>query len=127
NTDASVDAGVGTQPNWKDIELVAREAVLLVPLSMYLIDDATVDLIQYLTDLFADALARLRNKKLLLGSGSSEPEGILTNASLPSVTYVTTNTATKFQSILSAYHTIRPRYRDGAVWVMSDVALQTLS
>lgn len=116
-----------TDPAWKQIELVAREAVLLVPVSMYLIDDATVDLLQYLTDLFADALARLRNRKLLLGSGSSEPEGILTNASVTTTSYVTTDGGTKFDSVVNAYHGIRPRYRDGAVWVMSDVALQTLS
>lgn len=116
-----------TEPAWKQIELVAREAVLLVPVSMYLIDDATVDLIQYLTDLFADALARLRNLKLLKGSGSQEPEGILSAQGVTAVTYVTTNGGTKFDSVVNTYHTIRPRYRDGAVWVMSDVALQILS
>lgn len=116
-----------TDPAWGSVELIAREALMIVPVSEQQLDDASVEMIGYMTDLFAEALARLRNLKMLLGSGSSEPEGVITNSAVGTNTYDTTNSGTKFRSVLRCYHAVKAAYRAGAIWVMSDIAQETLS
>jgi HK97 family phage major capsid protein len=116
-----------TEPGWDQLELVAREAVLVVPMSMYLVDDASVELISYLTDLFAEALARLRNLKMLTGTGTQEPEGVFTNPSINSKSYLTTDTGTKLDSITDTFFGVPAAYRDGAMWITSDIGLSVLS
>jgi HK97 family phage major capsid protein len=123
----STDEAKGTEPTFGDVELVAREAVLIVPVSEQVIADATIQLIDYLIDLFAEALARLRNSMVLTGNGTNEPEGVTTNAGIGSGSYDNTNSGTAQDSINAAYHGIPARYRVGAIWVVSDVAHEVLS
>jgi HK97 family phage major capsid protein len=118
--------GIGTQPSFGEIELVAREAVLLVPVDEKWLADISIDGITYLTELFAEVLAELRNQKLILGNGTTEPEGVLTNPSINSQAVTAANDQTIAKSVVAIYHKVKPRYRRNFLWLTSTAGMSKL-
>ncbi|HUK98751.1 MAG TPA: phage major capsid protein [Gaiellaceae bacterium] len=124
--------GIGTQPSFGEVELVAREAVLLVPVDEKWLADISIDGITYLTELFAEVLAELRNQKLILGTGTSEPEGVLNNTSInqgavgSTPTYAGASDKALAKYVVGCYHHVKPRYRRNFLWLTSTAGMAKL-
>lgn len=125
NETSTLPAGV--EPRWGQLELVAREAWLLVPVSNRWLQNISIAGVEYLIDLFADALAELRNDKLINGSGAAEPEGVRQNAGVATNAFVTTNDQTKAKSVITTMHKVKAKYRGDGIWLTSDTGLERLS
>ena len=116
------------EPRWGKIELVAREAWLLIPASTRWLNDINIQGVQYLIDLFAEALAELRTDKILNGNGASEPEGVRTNAGVLTQAFTITNDQTRAKSVITVLHKVKAKYRQGGfIWVTSDRGLEIIS
>jgi HK97 family phage major capsid protein len=116
------------EPRWGQIELVAREAWLLVPVSNRWLQNINIAGVEYLIDLFAEALAELRTDKILNGSGAGEPEGVRTNAGTLTQAFTITNDQTRAKSVITVLHKVKAKYRAaGFIWVTSDRGLEILS
>lgn len=116
------------EPRWGQLELVAREAWLLVPVSNRWLSNINIAGVEYLIDLFAEVLAELRTDKILNGSGASEPEGVRTNAGVSTQAFTITTDSTRAKSVITVLHKVKAKYRAGSfLWVTSDRGLEILS
>lgn len=66
-----------SQPNWRNIELVARDLVFTTVVSNQLIQDNAVALDTVLTSMFKDAMAWFYDYYILQGNGASQPMGVI--------------------------------------------------
>lgn len=117
---------VGTLPQFGEIELVAREAMLLVPVDEKWLADINIEGVTYLTELFAEVLAELRNQKILTGTGNSEPEGVMKNASVLTQAITATNDQTIAKSVTKVYQKIKSKYRKNGIWLTSAAGMTKL-
>lgn len=116
----------GTLPSFGEIELVAREALLLVPVDEKWLADINIEGITYLTELFAEVLAELRNQKLLTGTGNQEPEGVLKNTAILTQAITATNDQTIAKSVTKVYQKIKAKYRRAGIWLTSAAGMTKL-
>ena len=78
-------AGTGTQPVLAQVQLLAKTWIGLTPMSNELLEDANVQVVDLLVQLFAEAIAGEIDSQALAGSGSPFT-GLLANASVTTVT-----------------------------------------
>ena len=72
-------AGTGSQPTFQRVQLLAKTIVGLTPMSNELLEDANIQVVDLLTELFAEAIAGEMDSQGLAGTGSPFT-GILTDA-----------------------------------------------
>lgn len=114
-------AGTGSQPTFENVQLLAKTAVGLTPMSNELLADANVSVIDLLTELFAEAIAGELDKQGLTGSGSPFT-GILSDTGVTIVTAATGNstftlcsTPDNMRDLIS---NIKPWALQGAAFIM---------
>ena len=78
-------AGTASQPVFAEVNLLSKTLVGLTAMTNELLEDANVDVVQLLTELFAEAIAGEADKQGLAGSGSPFT-GILSDAGVTVVT-----------------------------------------
>lgn len=98
----------------------------MVKVSLQLMQDSAFDLNAYLTSALAERLGRGTNAYFTTGTGSSQPEGIVTG-STAGVTAAAVAAIT-LNEVLDLYHSVDPAYRSapGAAWMMNDTTLKGL-
>jgi HK97 family phage major capsid protein len=114
-------------PTFNSITLKAYTySTKMVNVSNQLLQDSAIDIEAYLTKAFAKRLGRITNQHFTtgLGSGSSQPSGIVT-AAAPG--------PTSEQSLLVSYddlveleHSVDPDYRQGAKFMFNDAVLKQI-
>ena len=84
--------------------------------SRELLADAAVDLVDLLTQIFADAVSRERDKVICIGDGSTQPEGIFSASGVTSVSSIGSIT---YDKLLEIDESIAEQYRSdpSLVWV----------
>lgn len=94
--------------------------------SMELTQDSIFNFESLLADLLGERMGRLANNKLTVGTGSSQPNGIVT-ASTAGKTAAST-TAFTSDEIIDLFHSVDPAYRASpkARFMMSDTVLATV-
>lgn len=65
-----------TSAEFSQVTLTAHKLVCLLPASHELIEDANIDLVRYIVELFAEAIAVAEDKAFFTGSGTGQPKGI---------------------------------------------------
>lgn len=90
-------------------------------ISKELLEDSTVNLLPYIGAMLGERIGRISNSYYTTGTGTSQPTGIVTAASLG----VTANSATAIASdeLLELVHSVDPAYRTGAGFMMHDNVL----
>ena len=90
----------------------------IVKVSKEVMQDSAFNLGTELGQILGERLARIQNTHATTGTGSSQPNGIVTAASsgktAASATAITTD------ELIDLYHSIDPAYRNGAGWMMHD-------
>lgn len=107
----------------KDLEAFTYSSKMIrVPFQ--LIQDSIIDMEQYLRDVLAERLARILNEHWSTGSGSGEPEGIVTGsaegkeaAAVDALTY---------DELIDLIHSVDPAYRQNAEFMFHDSTLKAL-
>ena len=91
--------------------------------SVEFMNDTSTNFPAFIGDALATRIARLQNDHFTTGTGSSQPNGVVTAAS-SGVTGVADPPT--YDNIVDLFHTVDPAYRDNARWMMNDSTLKTL-
>ncbi len=86
-----------TSAEFGQVSLTPNDLVCLLPISEQLLADANIDLVQFITELFAEAIAVAEDKAFFTGSGTGQPKGI----SQESLNSVAAGGALSFDHVIS--------------------------
>ena len=90
----------------------------LVRVSTELLEDSAFNLVNWLGAVLGERIGRALAAAFATGTGSSQPNGIVT-ASTAGVTAAST-TAITADELIGLYHSVDPAYRVNATWMMHD-------
>lgn len=96
----------------------------IIRVSVELMQDSAFDMEQFLAGIFAERLGRITATHYATGTGSSQPNGLVT-ASAAGKTAASA-TAITYNELLDLKHSVDPAYRSNAVWVMKDSTLKAI-
>lgn len=93
-----------------------------VPVSIQLLNDSIINVAETVGTLLGERLSRGHNTHTVNGTGASQPQGLVSGAPLA----VTTASSTAFTAdeLLDLQHGVKPAYRPGSKFILSDAALK---
>jgi HK97 family phage major capsid protein len=94
-----------------------------VLVSVELLQDSSVNVPQLIGRLLGERLGRITNDHFTTGTGSSQPNGIVTAAGA-GVTATSLTTTTTYSFLMDLVHSVDPAYRANARFMLSDAALK---
>ena len=89
-----------------------------------LLQDSGIDLEKHIRNLLAKRLAKITNRHFTLGTGSNQPQGIITGATKG--IDAATATGITYDDLLNLEHSVDLDYRTGARWMFSDMGVKTI-
>ncbi|MDX3343704.1 phage major capsid protein [Streptomyces sp. ME02-6979.5a] len=98
----------------------------LVRLSLQLIQDDAFGVESWLARKLGERIGRAVAAHLATGTGSSQPEGLFTNATAGKTGASGQVTSVLYDDLIDLQHSIDPAYRTSAQWAMSDSALKVV-
>jgi predicted phage gp36 major capsid-like protein len=81
--------------------------------------DNSINLPQLLGRLLGERLGRITNTHFTTGTGTGQPNGVVTAATFTQATTGNATTIT-FANLVALYHSVDPAYRGNAKWMMND-------
>lgn len=108
-----------------EISLDAHKASRIVKVSEELAQDSAFNLEAFLAARFAESFADLEEDAFVDGDGSNKPRGFLTDSTVG--TTATATNAITFDELTDLFHSVKPAYRQRAVWVMNDATIKYLA
>lgn len=97
----------------------------LVLVSVELMQDSSVSLPAFLGERLGERIARITNQHFTTGTGSAQPNGIVTAAGNSGLT-TASNTAITWTEMMTLKHSVDPAYRVGGAWMMDDAIVKIL-
>src|SRR4030095_3741382 len=98
----------------------------LVLVSMELLQDSFFDVGTILRDLLAERIGRITNTHFTTGTGSGQPQGVVTGATLGKTGIVGQTTASIYDDLVDLEHSVDPLYRPGSSYMMADSSLKVI-
>jgi HK97 family phage major capsid protein len=100
--------------------------VVTVPIA--LLQDSKVDIEGFVRDRLVERIGRITNQLFTTGTGSSEPNGIVTAATVGVTAANGTSqvTAITYDSLVATQHSVDPAYRRAAGWMFNDNTLMKI-
>lgn len=98
----------------------------VVLVSAELLQDSAIDVEGTVRAAMGERIGRIGNRHLTVGTGSNQPNGIVTAAT--AVTGVAAAAAITFDNLIDLFHAVDPAYRDdpSARWMFNDGTLKAL-
>ena len=111
-----------TQPAYGLVEMAAHEMAAYVDVSMWLLEDAAIDIERELAFDFAEEFGRLEGVAFLNGDGIKKPVGIMAD---PNVGYVANGHATNLSadSLIRLMYSLPAFYRNRGSWLLNGTTL----
>lgn len=122
--------GEGTQITEQDETFGVRDlgaymyTSKLIRVSYQLLQDSAIDVEGFLARKMAERLARIRNEHFTTGTGSAQPDGIVTGATAGVTKAAGGTTSFTGDDIISLVHSVDPAYRSNGRFMFSDGVLQ---
>ncbi len=82
----------------------------IVRVSLQLLQDSAFDMNRLIRDVFGERIGRIGNEHLTVGTGSSQPNGIVTASANGNTTSGTS--AVTWEEVMDLYHSVDPAYRN---------------
>ncbi len=98
--------------------------MILVPIE--LLQDSAIDIEAYLAKALATRIGRITNQMFTTGTGTSQPQGVITAASVGKTGVAGQTTSVIYDDLVDLIHSVDPGYRDGANFMMNDSSLRNL-
>jgi HK97 family phage major capsid protein len=120
-TDQDVTFGTIALPVYK-----FSSKVITVPFE--LLQDSNVDIEAFIRGRMVDRLGRITNKLFTVGTGSAQPNGIVTASTqgIKPANSTSQVTAVKYESLVDLQHSVDPLYRRNGRWMMADSTVKAL-
>ncbi len=107
-----------TTASFGQTTLTAKKAAAILYASDELIDDANIDIVQYITGLFAEAIGEEEDRVMLRGNGTTEPRGIETARAASVFSTMSFGGQTTFENMNSLIYSLKTKYRSGASFLV---------
>jgi HK97 family phage major capsid protein len=98
----------------------------LVRVSNELLNDSAFNLQSFLANLLGERIARITNTHFTTGTGSSQPNGVVTGASNGKTGASGQTASVIYNDLVDLQHSVDPSYRRGARFMMHDSTLKAL-
>lgn len=98
----------------------------IVLVSLELLQDSAFDIASYIAKALADRLGRIQNTHFTVGTGSSQPTGIVAGATSGKVGTTGQTTSVIFDDLVDLVHSVDPAYRMNAKFMMHDSTLKVI-
>lgn len=98
----------------------------LVRVSFQLLEDSAFDLNGFLSRKLGERIGRIVNQRLTTGTGTAQPNGIVTAAALGKTGTAGQTTSVVYNDLVDLEHSIDPAYRKRARWMMADSSLKVI-
>lgn len=96
-----------------------------VLVSVEFLQDSSLDVPGFIGNALGERIGRIQNDDFTTGTGSSQPNGIVTAATSSAITFSGTATVT-YDNIVDLIHSVDPAYRTNARFMFHDGALKML-
>lgn len=111
-----------SEPTFSEVVLTPHKYNRIALASYEMLEDSFLNVADLLATLFAEDFAIAEDNAFLAGSGTGQPEGIDTNASVASVSLGTAFTISA-TDILNIVYALPRKYRNGACWFIHDAVV----
>lgn len=97
-----------------------------IALPFELLQDSFIDIEAYIKSLLALRLGRIQNRHQTVGTGTGQPRGIVTGASVGKTGATGQTTSVTYDDLVDLEHSVDPIYRAGAGWMFHDDVLKVV-
>lgn len=119
-----------SSPTIGGVQFNAYKLGALVKLSNELINDAVISVESYIAELIAEAFYKAESEAFIKGTGTAQPEGILSTTGLNGVSQpigsVAGAASIAYKDVVALYTAINPKYRANGAFLISDAAFAQL-
>lgn len=98
----------------------------IAKLHLNLLEDSGFDFESWVLKSFAHRFGRAETKAFINGTGNNEPLGILADEGGAEVGVTTADVTITYNEVIALFHSLEPKFRENAVWVMNDATALTL-
>lgn len=98
----------------------------LVKVSVELLQDSAFDLNAYLAAALGTRIARITNEHFTTGTGTAQPNGVVTAAGLGKAGATGQTTTVTYDDLVDLQHSVDPAYRGGAIWMTADSSIKVI-
>lgn len=98
--------------------------IITVPIE--LMQDSAVNIEAFVRDRIAMRLGRITNKHFTIGTGSSQPNGLVTASTAGKAGAVSATPAITYDDLVDLQHSVDPAYRLSARWMFADATLKLI-
>jgi HK97 family phage major capsid protein len=98
----------------------------MIRVSVELLQDSAFNLEEYLGRALGERIGRITNEHFTKGTGSSQPNGIVTAATLGKTGANGQTTSVTYADLIDLQHAVDPAYRHNAVWMLHDSTVKAL-
>lgn len=116
-TDQDITFGTKNLPVYK-----YSSKVVTVPWE--LLQDSTVDIEAFIRGRLQQRLGRITNKHFTVGSGVSQPQGVIPGATVGKIGAVSAVPVIAYDDLVDLEHSVNSAYRRNARWMFSDAMLK---
>jgi HK97 family phage major capsid protein len=116
-------------PSFTQIPLpVFMYSSLVVPVSLQLLMDSQIDVESFVTRRLVSRLGRIQNQHFTVGTGTGQPNGIVTAAAIGRTGATGTATSTTYDDLVDTLHSVDIEYRmrPDAAWMMNDLTMRQI-
>lgn len=97
-----------------------------IALPVELITDSAIDVVAFVINRLATRIGRITNKHYTVGSGTSQPHGIVTRSTAGKVGTTGQTTTVIYDDLADLFYSVNRAYRGRANWSMADSSLKVI-
>jgi HK97 family phage major capsid protein len=97
-----------------------------IALPVELIQDAAIDVVQFVVNRLAQRLGRITNTHYTVGTGTGQPSGIATRATSGRVGTTGQTTTVTYDDLVLLQHSVNSAYRRNAAFMMADSSVSVI-
>lgn len=98
-----------------------------IALPLELIQDSAIDVVAFVVNRLATRIARIQNLHQTTGSGSGQPMGIVTAATVGKTGTTGQTLTVIYDDLVDVKHSVNRAYRSAAQWMMNDLSVAAVS
>lgn len=121
----NADSSGGTEPTFGTLTLSAYEySSKLIAVPNALMQDSFFDMGVYMSEIFAERIGRILNRHFTVGTGSGQPQGIVTGASSSGITAAAA--ALTLDNLIDLQFSLDDAYDINSAWMFNKSTLKAL-